>query len=90
MNTEKEIQALSAETLAFSIMLGSVLSKLAKDPTLRFTITQAFNEAADVAQSVAVRFGKSASPEHTVKALRIIEEMRAMVLGDENKPKSFV
>jgi len=90
MDTEKEIQALSAETLAFSIILGSVLSKFATDRTLRFTITEAFNEAADVAQSVAVRFGKSASPEHTVKALRIIEDMRAMVLGDESKPKNFV
>jgi len=60
------------------------------DRTLRFTITEAFNEAADVAQSVAVQFGKSASPEHTVKALRIIEEMRAMVLGNESKPKNLV
>jgi len=90
MDTEKEIHALSAETLAFSIILGSVLSKLAMDRTLRFTITEAFNEAADVAQSVAVQFGKSASPEHTVKALRIIEEMRAMVLGNESKPKNLV
>jgi hypothetical protein len=90
MNIEKEIHALSTKTLAFSIILGRVLSKLATDRTLRFTITEAFNEAADVAQSVAVQFGKSASPEHTVKALRIIEEMRAMVLGDEGKPKNLV
>ena len=87
---KKKSTRLSAETLAFSIILGRVLSKLATDRTLRFTITEAFNDAADVAQSVAVQFGKSASPEHTVKALRIIEEMRAMVLGDEGKPKNLV
>lgn len=90
MDTEKEIHALSAETLAFSIILGTVLSKLAADRTLRFTIAEAFSEAADLAQSVAVQFGKSASPEHTVKALRIIEEMRTMVLGAESKPKNIV
>ena len=33
MDTDKEITALSAERLAFSIILGSVLSKLATDRT---------------------------------------------------------
>ena len=90
MDTEKELHALNAETLAFSIILGSLLNKLAKDRTLRFTIAEAFNEATDVAQNIAVRFGKFASPEHTVKALRIIEEMRTIALGDEGKPKNLV
>ena len=90
MDTKKEIQALSAETLAFGIILSSVLSKLATDRTLRFTIAEAFDQAADVAQSVAVQFGKAASPEHTVKALRIIEEIRTMVLGEGGQPKNLV
>jgi hypothetical protein len=90
MDSEKEIRALAAETLAFSIIVGSVLSKLAKDSSLRVAIVEGFDQAADIADSVAVRFGKTASPEHTVKALSIIEEMRAMVLGDEGKPKNLV
>jgi hypothetical protein len=90
MDSEKEIRALAAETLAFSIILGSILSKLAKDSSLRAAIVEGFNQAADVADSVAVRFGNTASPEHTLKALSIIEEMRAMVLGDERKPKNLV
>jgi hypothetical protein len=90
MDSEKEIRALAAETLAFSIIVGSVLSKLAKDSSLRAAIVEGFDQAADVADSVAVRFGKTAAPEHTVKALIIIEEMRAMVLGDEGKPRNLV
>jgi hypothetical protein len=90
MDTEKEIHALSAETLAFGIIMRSVLSKLARNPSLRATIVEGFDQAADVADSLAVQFGKAASPDHTIKALRIIEETRAMVLGDERKPKNFV
>jgi hypothetical protein len=90
MDHEKEILALTAETLALSYIVGSVLSKLAKIPALRPAIVEGFNQSADVADSIAIQFGKSASPEHTVKAIRIIEEMRAMVLGDEDKPKHGV
>jgi hypothetical protein len=90
MDIEKEVHALTAETLAFSIIVGDVLSKLAKNPLLRAAIVEGFDQAADVAESVAVQFGKSASPEHTVKAVRIVEEMRAVVLGDEGKPKNLV
>ena len=90
MDTEKEIQALSAETLAFSLILGNVLGKLAKNPSVREAIAEGFDRAADGAESIAVRLGKSASPEHTVKAMRIIEEMRAAVLGDEGKPKNLI
>jgi len=90
MDIEKEIQSLAAENLALSIIVGAVLSKLARNSSLRAAIVEGFDQSADVAQSVAVQFGKTASPDHTVKALRIIEEMRAMVLGDEGKPKNLV
>jgi hypothetical protein len=90
MDTEKEIRALAAETLAFSIILGNVLSKLASDPSLRAAIVQGFDQSADVADGIAVKFGTTASSEHTIKALRIIEEMRAMVLGDDGKPKHLI
>jgi hypothetical protein len=90
LDLENEIHSLAAETLALSIIVGNVLGTLAKNPVLRPAIIDGFNRAADVADSVAVQFGKSASPEHTIKALRIIEEMRTVALGDEGKPKSLV
>ena len=46
MDSEKEIRALAAETLAFSIIVGSVLSKLAKDSSLRVAIVEGFDQAA--------------------------------------------
>jgi hypothetical protein len=90
MDTEKEINSLAAETLAMSIIIGNVLSKLARNPSLRTAIVEGFDQSADVAESVAVIFGKASSPDHAVKALRIVEEMRAMVLGNEGKPKGGV
>ncbi|WOH53209.1 hypothetical protein [Bradyrhizobium sp. sBnM-33] len=85
MDYEEEINALHAETLAMSIIIGQILSKLATNPLLRPSIVEGFNQAAEVADSVAIRFGKSASPEHTVKTIRIIEEIRTAVLGNEGK-----
>jgi hypothetical protein len=90
MDYDKEILALTAETLALSYIVGNVLSRLARNTSLRPAIAEGFDQAADVAQSVAIQFGKSAAPEQTVKALRIVEEMRAMVLGNEHKPKHGV
>lgn len=90
MDVEKEINALSAETLALGFVVGNVLSTLAGNPSLRPAITEGLNQAANVAEHVAIKFGKSAPSEHTVKALRIVEEIRAMVLGNEYKPKNAV
>jgi hypothetical protein len=90
MDFEKEIHSLAAEVLALNIVLCNVLNKLLRDdPALRSAIADGFNQSADTAESVAILLGKSASPDHTVKALRIIEEMRGVVLGDGNeKPKA--
>jgi hypothetical protein len=90
MDHDKEILALSAETLALGYVVGNVLSTLARIPALRSAIIEGFDQSADVADSVAIQFGKSAAPEHTVKAIRIVEEMRAMVLGNEGKPRHSV
>ncbi|WP_315740091.1 hypothetical protein [Bradyrhizobium sp. SZCCHNR1093] len=90
MDTEKEIHSLSAETLALSIVVGNVLSKLALNPTLRQAIAEGFDQSADVAQTLTEHFGASASPDHTVKTIKIVEELRQMVLGKEGPPRHFV
>jgi len=90
MDAEKEILALSAQVLAMNILVASVFSKLVKNRALRPAIIEGFDQAADVAERVAIHFGKAASPEHTVKALGIIEELRGVVLGNQGKPKSTV
>jgi len=43
-----------------------------------------------MAQSTAVKIGTDASPDHTVKAIRIIDELRTAVLGADGEPKHMV
>jgi hypothetical protein len=89
LEVEKEIHSVSAETLALTVVLGNVLSRLAAaDRTMRFSIAEAFADAANQVEVIAIRFGKSAASEHTVKALRIVEEMRTIVLGTDKPGRS--
>jgi hypothetical protein len=88
VDIEREIRSLSATTLALSIVVNNVFQRLAKDPTLREAITAGFKRAADTAETVAIAAGKTASPEHSVGALLIIEEMRTVALGNEEGPKA--
>lgn len=91
MDYEREIHALEAEALATQIFLANWLRALVRaDPKIAATITEAFNEAANVAEHTAIQLGKVASADHTVKALGIIEEMRTVVLGNKDKPKHGV
>jgi hypothetical protein len=90
MEHEEEIRSLSAESLATSIVLANLLSRFARIPALRLAIVTCFDRSVDMADDVTAVLGKSASPDHTVKVLRIVEEMRAMVLGDGGKPKNLV
>lgn len=88
MNHEKEIRALAAETLAYSCVLSGVFDALVKaQPELRGPIAEGFENALGMAEAVAMQFGSSASPEHTVKCIRIIEELRAAILGPPGKPQ---
>jgi hypothetical protein len=88
VDLEREIRSLSATTLALSIVVNNVFQRLAKDPALREAIKAGFKRAADTAETVAIAVGKTASPEHSVAALRIIEEMRRVALGNEEGPKA--
>jgi hypothetical protein len=88
VDLEREIRSLSATTLALSIVVNNVFQRLAKDAALREAIKTGFKRAADTAETVAISAGKTASPDHSVGALRIIEEMRRVALGDEEGPKA--
>jgi hypothetical protein len=91
MDIEREIHALEVETLALNYVLTQALFRMSRlSPEVNRAIAEAFDDAADVAQSTAVYLGKSAPAQHTVKVLRVVEEMRAVVFGDQNKPKHAV
>jgi hypothetical protein len=88
---KQQIEALSGETLAIQVILVNVLRRLRTvDPTLADAIVAGLDDAANQAEYFAIRVGKSASPQHTVKALRIVEELRTAILGNHDKPRSGI
>jgi hypothetical protein len=78
---EREFQSLHIEQSAHNIVMTQVLARLARDRTLHFPINAAFEQALDVAQTLAVSPTKGIAPEHGVNVLQIIEEIRSTVLG---------
>jgi len=82
MVDEKQIASLTAETLAVQVVLTNVLLEIGKlDPTLRSAIKRGLSDAADSVENLATR-SDAVSPDLIVKALHVIEEMRAASVGD--------
>jgi hypothetical protein len=91
MNYDAEINSLSAETLAIQAILANVLREIGKaDPMLRDAIKLGFDDAASMVENIALRLGKAASPDQSVKAIRIVEELRTATLGNPDKPRHGV
>jgi hypothetical protein len=87
----QEIIALSAETHALQSILVHVLGRLAvKDAAIAEAIRLGFDDAASSTENTAIKFGKTASSDHLVKAIAIIEELRAATLGNPDKPRDAV
>jgi hypothetical protein len=77
MNYKQEINTLLAETVAMQAVLAKVLSQLrAADPHLASLIAAGLNDAANQVEDIAIKFGAASSPEHTVRAIRVVEELR--------------
>jgi hypothetical protein len=88
---KQEIVSLHSETLALQVILTNVLGRLrTADPALDGAIAAGLDDAANQVEDIAIHFGKAASPEHTVKAIRIVEELRATVLGNQDKSRSRI
>jgi hypothetical protein len=89
--TEQAIKSLSAETLAFSAILGFVFLRLrAADPRLAAAIAEGFDDAADFVEHFAIKTGNAPSADHTVQALRVVEDIRTTAIGGKGKPKHVV
>jgi hypothetical protein len=87
MDYDRELRSLAAETLALQCILQGLLGTLIRtQPQLRAPIAEGLENALDMAQAVAVQIGTDASPDHTVKCIRIIEEFREGLLGPPGEP----
>jgi hypothetical protein len=88
MDYDAEINSLTGETLAIQFVLPNVLHEISKsDSKLRDAIKLGFDNAASDAEDFAFR---SASPDHAVKAIGIVEELRTAALGNQDKPRHGV
>ena len=76
----KEIVALTAENLAMQFILTSLLQRISEgNPSMRRLILQALDEAANHAENFSIVRGAKAG--HLPETLRIIEQMRLMLVG---------
>ena len=91
MNLEDEIHSLSAETWALQTLFAELCHGLIdRDTTFKAVLADVFDHAANFVEDRTIAIGKGASPQHTVKALRIVEELRTVVLGNMKKPAGGV
>jgi hypothetical protein len=89
--TAREIRSIHAEMLAFNAIVTQVLYRvLQTDHKLADAISLGFDDAARLVEDIAIKAGKSVPPDHLVKALRVVEELRTATLGNSAKPKHIV
>lgn len=87
MDYDREVRALAAETLALSAIIGAVCDRIARSsPEGREIIQAAFDDAAYFVEHVALVFGPTASPEQTLAALKVTEQIRAIALPGNEAP----
>jgi hypothetical protein len=83
-----EIVALTAENLAMQFVLTCFLQRIGEaNPALQVLIMQAFDDAANHAENFSIASGAKAG--HLPETLRIIEQMRLMLVG-KDEPKREV
>lgn len=81
MDIELEVPSLAAETMAFQAIITSLLQSLHDtDPTLQAAVERSLDIAARMVELTTLRHGQGASPEHTLKALAIVESTRKSVV----------
>jgi hypothetical protein len=80
---KSEIESLNGELTALRALLFYLLDFSARksDDMIR----SVFDAAADHVEHAAIRHGKSASPEHLVKALGIVEDFRTKIFPNVKK-----
>lgn len=91
MDIERELHAIAGENMATQFVFTQILFRISKlSPDLSLAIRQGFDDAANIAERWTFKLGTAAPSEHTVKTLKIIEEMRTVVFGNQGEPKHAV
>ena len=67
-----------------ALMIGTLKRLAAEEPALGGTICRAFEEAESILTGLSVKMGVDTPIESTVGALKVVEEIRAAVIRDED------
>ncbi|CAN7312664.1 hypothetical protein LJR220_001655 [Bradyrhizobium sp. LjRoot220] len=82
-----EVHALAGETLALQSILFGILPRLAAlSPEIKEALSAGFDDAANLVEQIALKYGDQAHPAHAAKALQIVEGIRSSTLGKPQKP----
>jgi hypothetical protein len=88
MDHDHEVASLAAETLALQAVISNVLHRIRlTNPTLADAVRRGFDDAADQIEAIAIQAGSASRPDHLVKSLQIVEQLRKMTLGKAEQPK---
>ena len=91
MSLEDELHSVIASNLAMqTLFINLCRGIISRDYANTEWLSEVFDHSAKDVEDLAIKLGKSADPKHTVKALRVVEELRAVVLGNKIKPKDAV
>ena len=81
MTQEDARDSIAGDIMAMQVILVSVLQRLAQsDPQLAGAIKDGLDDAANKTENIAIKFGKAPASHHTIKALRIVENLRSAIL----------
>lgn len=87
MDSHYEVPALAGETLALQAILFGILPQLAAvSPEIKAALRVGFDDAANLVEQIALKYGDQAHPAHAAMALQIVERIRSNTLGKLQKP----
>ena len=83
MDVDHEINRLAAETAVLQVLRTQFLNRAASiDGSQRQAVTDAFDNAAQILDVIAIKFGQTGNPQHTLGSIQILEQLRLAVLPD--------
>jgi hypothetical protein len=85
---DSEITSLAAETIALQAIVCHVLYRIGQsNPAISEAIRLGFDDAANQVETLAISAGTAARPDHLVKALSIVEQLRSIAVANQGTPK---
>lgn len=91
MEVEKEINSLCAETIALqTILVHTFRALVARDPSLKPVLEEAFGNAISQLDGAAIHFGPKMRNDHLLEATKIADKLWDASLGGHTGPQNGV